>query len=270
MTVMGVSQLAPSRAAESAAALERTAVLGVPVVRSEASAVLDVIRGRLAEGGPPATVFFANAHSLNLTCKVPDFRDAMCAATLVLNDGVGLAMAGRLKRRPFPENLNGSDLSPALLRVAAAAGVPVYFLGAKPGVAELAAVRMRESIEGLEVAGVRDGYFSSEEGAVVAADVRASGAGMLLVGLGNPHQELWIAEHLDATGVIIAVGVGAFFDFASGTIPRARTWMNRLGVEWVWRFLHEPRRLGRRYLLGNPLFLLRIALEALRRRGVDG
>jgi exopolysaccharide biosynthesis WecB/TagA/CpsF family protein len=265
---MGVSQLAPPLAAE--VEWERTTVLGIPVVRSNASAVLDFVRARLAGHGPPATLFFANAHSVNLTCQIPVFRAAVCAATLVLNDGVGMAIAGWLKRRPFPENLNGSDLSPALLEVAASEGVPVYFLGAKPGVAQLAAETLRETIPGLVVAGVRDGYFTSLEASEVAAEVRASGAGMLLVGMGNPRQELWIAEYMEATGVQVAAAVGAFFDYASNTIPRARHWMNHLGVEWIWRLVHEPRRLARRYLLGNPLFLLRVATAPLRRRRVDG
>jgi exopolysaccharide biosynthesis WecB/TagA/CpsF family protein len=243
--------------------LERLAVLGVPVVRARTDAVLRLLEARLGGEGEPATIFFANAHSLNLARRIPELELAMREATLVLNDGAGLALAGRMRRRPFPENLNGSDLSPRLLALAASVGAPTYFLGARPGVAERAAERMASAIDGLEIAGYRDGYFSSDETPRVLTDIHRSGAGLLLVAMGNPRQELWLSEHLGACGARVGVGVGAFFDFASGTLPRAPTWMNRAGIEWVWRFAHEPRRLAARYLIGNPLFIARAAREAL-------
>jgi exopolysaccharide biosynthesis WecB/TagA/CpsF family protein len=243
--------------------VERLALLGVPVVRARAEAVLRPLEARLRGEGEPATVFFANAHSLNLTRRIPELALAMREATLVLNDGAGLALAGRMRRRPFPENLNGSDLSPRLLALAASAGTPAFFLGARPGLAQRAAERMTSAIDGLEIAGCRDGYFSRDETPAVLADIRSTGAGLLLVAMGNPRQELWLREHLDDSGARVGAGVGAFFDFASGALPRAPAWMNRAGVEWVWRLAHEPRRLAARYLIGNPLFLTRVAREAL-------
>jgi exopolysaccharide biosynthesis WecB/TagA/CpsF family protein len=244
----------------------RTEILGVPVVCGKALEILPPIADRLADGGPPTSVFFANAHALNLTCRVPAFLTAMREADFVLNDGIGVAIAGRLKGCRFPENLNGSDLTPAMLHLAAVTGQSAYFLGARPGVAERAAARLTESMHGLVVAGCRDGYFSPEETDEVIEEIRASGAGLLLVAMGNPRQELWLREHLEATGARVGVGVGAFFDFAAGRARRAPRWMNRWGIEWLWRLACEPRRLAKRYLIGNPLFLYRVLMDAIRPR----
>jgi exopolysaccharide biosynthesis WecB/TagA/CpsF family protein len=233
-------------------------------VRAETHDVLSWIAERLSSPGGATTVYFANAHSLNLTCRDPAFRRVMREGDLVLNDGAGLAIAGHLRRRRFPRNLNGSDLSPLVLELAAAAGSSVFFLGAKPGVAERAAERLTGQIEGLVVAGCRDGYFSPAQTDEVVDSIRASGADLLLVAMGNPRQELWLADHLESTGARVGIGVGAFLDFASRNVPRAPRWANRLGVEWVWRLAHEPRRLAKRYLVGNPLFLTRVLIEAIR------
>jgi exopolysaccharide biosynthesis WecB/TagA/CpsF family protein len=246
--------------------VECTEILGIPVVCGEAVEVLPAIADRLADGGSPTSVFFANAHALNLTCRVPEFQAAMRDADFVLNDGIGVAIAGRLKGCRFPENLNGSDLTPAMLHIAAVAGQSAYFLGARPGVAERAAARLSEEMHGLVVAGCRDGYFSPEETEEVIEEIRESGAGLLLVAMGNPRQELWLREHLEATGARVGVAVGAFFDFAAGTARRAPGWMNRWGMEWLWRLAREPRRLANRYLIGNPLFLYRVVVDAIRPR----
>lgn len=240
--------------------IRRVEILGVPVARLRPDAALAAI-ARCYEAAAPALVAYANAHTLNLAAQDPGYRAVLRRAALVLNDGAGLALAGRLRGRPFPANLNGSDFTPRVLALAAARGWPVYFLGARPGVAEEAARRLRGRTPGLRVVGVRDGYFAIEETAAVVEGVRRAGAGLLLVAMGNPLQELWLDRHLQATGARVGIGVGAFFDFAAGAVPRAPAWMNRAGVEWVYRLAHEPRRLWRRYLIGNVTFLMQVMAE---------
>ncbi|MDQ7857236.1 MAG: WecB/TagA/CpsF family glycosyltransferase [Armatimonadota bacterium] len=237
-------------------------ILGVPVARLDPDAALAAIT-RCYDLAAPALVAYANAHTLNLAARDPGYRAVLRRAALVLNDGAGLALAGRLRGRPFPANLNGSDFTPRVLALAAARGWPVYFLGARPGVAEEAARRLRARMPDLRVVGVRDGYFPPEETAAVVEAVRRSRTGLLLVAMGNPRQEFWLDQHLAATGARVGIGVGAFFDFAAGVVPRAPAWMNRVGVEWVYRLAHEPRRLWRRYLVGNGVFLARVTREAL-------
>lgn len=246
--------------------METVEVLGVPVARLTAAAAREELV-RLYERDRPALVAYANAHTLNLASKDSGYREVLRRADIVLNDGAGLAIAGRVFGKPFPENLNGSDFNPQILEEAAARAWPVYFLGAKPGVAEEAARRLSARIPGLRVIGTRDGYFTPSESEAVARSIAETGAGVLMVAMGNPLQETWLNRHLEATGARLGVGVGAFLDFTAGVVPRAPRWMNRLGVEWAYRLLQEPRRMWRRYVLGNPLFLLRVLRQRVTRRG---
>lgn len=203
-----------------------------------------------------ARVAFVNAHSVNLSCSDDDYRAALRRADLVLNDGAGVALLGKAVGAPFLANLNGTDLLPRVLHRLGEQHT-VFLYGGRPGVAERAALALRRDHPHLRVVGHLDGYGRSD--AEVVDAVRRSGARVLLVALGNPRQELWIDRHGDATGVAVAVSVGAFLDFAAGQVPRAPTVLRTLRLEWVFRLLREPRRLARRYVIGVPVFLARIA-----------
>ncbi len=239
-------------------------ILGVPILQASSQQALATIE-RAATEHPPALVAYVNAHTLNLASIDPSYRDILCSADVVLNDGAGVGLAGRLRKRPFPENLNGSDLNPKLLELAARRGWSVYLLGGHPGVASQAAGKLRAKIPGLDVAGTHDGFFPRTEDARLAAEIRHTGADVVMVAMGNPLQERWLAENLRATGCLLGVGVGAFFDFAAERVRRAPAWMNRLGVEWLWRLVLEPGRLWRRYVVGNPAFLWRVTRDAFGR-----
>ncbi len=209
---------------------------------------------------------YVNAHTLNTASKNPAYRSLLGSASLVLNDGSGLSVAGRLYGKPFPENLNGSDFNPEIARLAARHGWSLFLLGARPGVADRAAQSLVSAIPGLDIAGTRDGFFERSEDATMASRIKESGADVVMVAMGNPLQEQWLASNLNATGARLGVGVGAFFDFTAGEVPRSPRWMNRLGIEWIYRLLQEPRRMWRRYILGNPAFLARIVAERVRSR----
>ncbi len=235
-------------------------ISGVPVVRLTPRGALDAVE-ELAQTVPPVMVAHVNVHTLNLAAADDSYKELLRATDLVLNDGKGIMLGARLLRTPLPADLNGNFFSPLLLELAAGRGWPVYFLGAKPGVAERAAAIVAGRIPDLTVAGARDGYFTSDEEEEVAAAIRASGAKVVLVGLGNPRQERWLARWLGSTGALVGSGVGAFFDFQTGEVARAPDWMNRMGLEWVHRLAKEPRRMWHRYLVGNPRFLWRVARE---------
>ncbi len=222
---------------------------------------------QLYESGEPSLLVYVNAHTLNLACKDPAYRRILASADLVLNDGAGVGMAARWKGAPFPENLNGSDFNPLLIEAAGERGWPVFFLGGRPGVAEEASEILARRFPGLRVAGIADGYFDMARSQAIAAEIKASGAGLLMVALGNPLQEVWLDAWLKETGARLGVGVGAFFDFTAGTLSRAPAWMNRAGIEWMYRLVREPRRLFTRYVIGNPKFLIRAKLDARRSRG---
>jgi len=199
---------------------------------------------------------YVNAHTLNLAARDPDLRGALNRSALVMNDGLGVSLAARMRGERFPENLNGSDFTIQLLELAAVGGWGVFLLGGEPGVAETAADRLVERINGLRIVGTRHG-FTGESDDLLAQRIRDAGAKMLIVAFGSPQQETWIDHNLEATGALVGVGVGAFLDFSAGKVVRAPRWMNILGIEWCFRLLQEPRRLWRRYIVGNPLFLLR-------------
>lgn len=244
-------------------------VLGLPVTKLTPEAALAQIE-RICEQEAPALIAYANAHTLNLTVEDPGYRDVLTRAAIVLNDGAGISLAARIQGDRFPANLNGSDLNPEILGLAATRGWPVFFLGAKRGVAERAAGAMRSRYPLLQVVGCRDGYWAPAETPEVVDMIRASGATVVMAALGNPLQEKWLAEHLPGTGARLGVGVGAFFDFAAGEVARAPAWMNRWGIEWVFRLTREPKRLWKRYIVGNPLFLVRVLKARLARRRWSG
>lgn len=230
-------------------------ILGVPIARLGLRDALVQVE-RLFEDEDPGFVAHVNAHTLNLAYRDPDYRAALRRAHLVLNDGKGVMLAARILGARFPQDLNGNFFGPHLLGLAARRRWPTFFLGSAPGVAEGAAARLTARIGGLRVVGSHDGFFTDDDEAVAA--VRGAGTELLLVGMGNPLQERWIDRCHADTGARLAVGVGAFFDFITGTVPRAPAWMNRIGLEWAHRLALEPRRMWRRYILGNPQFLLRV------------
>ena len=231
-------------------------VLDVPIrVESFAEAVkLIDARYELREG---TAIGFANAHTLNVAAENPAFRSALQDA-VVFNDGLGVDIAGRiLYGSSFPENLNGTDFVPNYLS-RTKHPYRIFLLGAKPGVAERAAHRLAALCAGHKIVGCRNGHFNRDQTAEIADLIRCSKADLLLVAMGNPKQELFIHEHLTATGCRLGIGVGALFDFLAGDMPRAPLWVQRWRLEWVYRLLQEPSRLAGRYLAGNPTFLMRI------------
>lgn len=240
-------------------------ILGVPVAKAARDEALRAVEAA-AEAGP-ALVGYVNAHTLNLAARDQDYRRLLVNADVVLNDGSGVSIAARMKRDRFPQNLNGSDFNPAILELAARRGWPVYFLGAGPGVADEAAAKLTQRIGGLVIAGCRDGYFPRSKDAAVAESIKASGAQVVMVAMGNPLQERWLRDNLAATGCRLGVGVGAFLDFSAQRVKRAPAWMNRFGIEWIYRLLQEPGRMWRRYVVGNPVFLWRVAAETFFGRG---
>jgi N-acetylglucosaminyldiphosphoundecaprenol N-acetyl-beta-D-mannosaminyltransferase len=161
-------------------------------------------------------------------------------------------------------------LFPRLCAALAGTSHRVFLLGARPEV--VAGVRdwIAQHHPSVTVCGSRDGYFNAAEEPQVIADIAAARADLLLVALGAPHQEKWIARCLAATGVKLAIGVGGLFDFYSGRIPRAPQWLRELGGEWLYRLYQEPRRMWRRYLVGNVVFLWRVIRERQRRHPIGG
>lgn len=211
-------------------------------------------------------VFFMNAHCCNIHRRNPHYAEAVAGADLLLPDGIGVELAAKFTGHALTANLNGTDFVPQLLQRAAAMGKSVYLFGGRPGVADAAAARLLGDIPGLCIAGTRDGYEGAQDSGAAIAAINASGAGIVLVALGVPMQELWLHRNADRLQADLTLGVGALFDFLSGSVARAPKVVRAARMEWVWRLAMEPRRMARRYLVGNASFLAHAGLTALRRK----
>jgi alpha-1,3-mannosyltransferase len=231
-------------------------ILDVSVTVSTRSALVEELDKRFEEK-KNTLIAFANANCLNIAYRDPHVRAALGAA-VVLNDGIGIDLASKLLfGAQFPENMNGTDFTPYYLQHSRHR-LRVYLLGGKPGVAERAAKSISQRWPRHEVVGCHDGYFPHSDDAAIANDINESGANVVFVAMGNPAQELWLRTNFDATGCRLGIAVGALLDFIAGETRRAPAWMRTARLEWAYRLAHEPLRLWRRYLLGNPIFMLRI------------
>jgi len=213
--------------------------------------------------GQRLQVYFVNAHCVNVAARDSRYAQLLQSAPFLFADGAGMALAARLAGAALHNNVNGTDLFPRICAAAAAASVPLAFLGSRPGVARQCATVMERDYPGLRVVWVADGYLSAAAEAQKLAELNTSGARLLFVAKGVPTQEHWIAEHATRIAVPVILGVGALFDFYSGAVPRAPPMLRRLRMEWAYRLAQEPRRLFRRYVLGNPEFVARALLWRL-------
>ena len=223
--------------------------------------------GHLVRGSRRALVLNVNAHCLNLCYEDAALRAFFNGAEVVFCDGAGVMLAARVLGRRVPERITYADWAWHLAAFAAAEGFSLYFLGGRPGVARAAAQKLNERHPDLEIAGVRHGYFDhaagSPENEAVVEEINAAAPDILLVGLGMPLQERWLMENggrIDAGAILTG---GAVFDYVSGRLNRGPRLLTTSGFEWLARLIAEPRRLWRRYLLGNPLFLFRVLRQRL-------
>ncbi|NMG37689.1 WecB/TagA/CpsF family glycosyltransferase [Chelativorans sp. ZYF759] len=240
-------------------------VLGTKVLslhRSEAIALLKEVIAQKRF----TRLAFLNAHNANIACTVPDFARAL-DHFVVLPDGIGVDIASRvLYGDAFAENLNGTDFVPDLLREFDEP-ITVGLVGSRTEHGSLARDKLEAIAPNLRFVFINDGYFDVDRQDAILEELRAIKPDILLVAMGVPRQEFWISEYVTADHCTLAIGVGALFDFLSGQVARAPLWMRQLRIEWVYRLVLEPERMWRRYILGNPLFLLRVIRQKLTSHG---
>lgn len=191
------------------------------------------------------------------------FREAVNNCELSLCDTVGLLVVARSRGGQLRERVTGVDLIEPLSAIAAKSGLPIFLLGGAEGVARAAGVALTRRYPGLQIAGARDGYFKESDSSELCAEISRSGARLLLVGLGSPRQELWLAKHLAQTGCGAGIGVGGSFDVISGKVERAPESWRKLNLEWLYRLAREPHRWRRQLAL--PHFVWLVATESLRK-----
>jgi len=225
---------------------------------------IDNIDGRTAlervlsyarNGNGAHRVYFTNVHTIHIARRDPELLRALNAADLVLPDGSGLKIAGKIIRKPIIENLNGTDFTPKVLERAASMGRSVYLLGGTAKAVNLARERLVSQIPSLQIIGHHSGYFSAAEEPLIVREINERQPDILLVAFGTPMQEMWIARHASILRVRVCMAVGGLFDFLSGEKSRAPRWIRSCGLEFIYRFLQDPRSKWERIFVEIPLFL---------------
>jgi N-acetylglucosaminyldiphosphoundecaprenol N-acetyl-beta-D-mannosaminyltransferase len=215
----------------------------------------------------PALIATVNARSVLLAADSPPFAEILNHAALAIPDGMSIVLASRLLGTPLRERVTGVDLVEELCKRCAAEKLTVYFLGGRPSAADRTAAVLRQRYPGLQLAGTdcppNDFERDPLERQRVLSRIRSAAPDILFVALGMPKQEQWIAENSSLLDVGVMMPVGGTFELLAGMIPRAPQWLQRIGLEWLFRLMLEPRRLWRRYLIGNARFIALIVRQYL-------
>ena len=245
--------------------MQRVNTLGVGVCHvSMAEAVEEVLR--MAKSGDVHYVCVSNVHTVMMCQRDPEYRRIHNEAAMVTPDGRPLGWFQQLRGFAQQERVYGPDLMLAVCERSVAEGLSHYFYGGREGLPEKLAQTLQTRFPGLKVAGCYSPPFrplTPEEDEADVRRINESGADILWVGLGAPKQELWMGRHFLRVKVPVMLGVGAAFDFHTGLVPQAPKWMQRSGLEWLFRLWVEPRRMWRRYIFNNPAFLVLAACQLL-------
>lgn len=246
--------------AKGVAAQHEVDLFGLPVAALTAEQVIARCVGAI-ERAEVLEIGVLNAAKVVSMRRDERLRASLLGCDLLVADGQAVVWASRALGRPLPERVAGIDLFTSLLEVASQRGLRVYLLGATTGV--LAGVErvLATRYPGAVLAGSHDGYFGVEEDTEVAAEIARSRADLLFVAMPSPRKETFVDAHLEQLAVPVLHGVGGSFDVVSGLTRRAPRWMQRAGLEWAYRLLQEPRRMWRRYLVTNTLFVLLVLRE---------
>lgn len=249
--------------------MEKVHLLGVEIDNVAKPEALERI-ARLVEAGRPSLVVTPNVDVLMSLRRDPDFRRIYAGAALVLTDGVPLLWAARFLGTPIREKLPGSSIFADICRMAAERGYRLFFMGGRPGAAQKAADVVRAAHPGVQVVGVYCppmGFENDEaETARISGLLLESRPHILFLGLGSPKQEKWADRHCARLGIPVTMGIGITFEYTSGIVPRAPSWMQHAGLEWLFRLWKEPRRLWRRYLVNDPGFFWQVLRQKLEHR----
>jgi len=209
-----------------------------------------------------ALILNVNVHCLNLGMEHRWLREFLNQAEIVFCDGAGVILGAKILGRHIPQRITYADWIWQLAEFSEPREYTFYFLGAKPGVAKIASKNLQERFPSLRIVNIRHGYFNktpnSIENEAIIADINKHKPHILVLGMGMPLQERWLMENWDRLNVNVVLTGGGMFDIISGTLQRPPQWMTNNGLEWLGRLFIEPRRVWKRYVVGNPIFLWRI------------
>ena len=246
--------------------VDRIQILGTPLTIYTIHQLLESIQGIIVSD-KKGFVLSGNVHSFNLAYRQDWLQNFYTQAHIVRLDGAGVRLGAWILGHQTPSRMTWADFAWDLAEFAAPRGFTFFFLGARPGVADKAAANLQARFPDLRIVGTHHGYFDktpgSAENEAVIEQINAVKPNILIVGFGMPLQERWLMENWDRIDANVALTGGAVFDYVSGELQRAPRWMTDNGLEWLGRLLIEPRRLWKRYLIGNPLFIWRVLKQRL-------
>lgn len=237
-------------------------LFGVTLSNTTMKQAINKIVSTLDSSTQPSTFAFVNADCANNYYVNDEYRAILNNFTDVFADGIGVKMAAQWQGVALQDNVNGTDMWPLLCEQLNTYKKRVFLLGASKKVVNKVASKLAKQYPNLVVAGYRDGFSLNEKPQELCAQINSAKADLLVVAMGAPRQEQWINDNIDLLNVKAVIGVGGLFDFYSETVSRAPEWLRELSLEWVWRLAVQPLDKGKRYLLGNPLFLMRVLFHS--------
>lgn len=207
--------------------------------------------------GQSNVITYINAHCTNISFVDLEYRDILNKADIVYADGISIVWGSRMLKQPLPERLTDLDFFDKVIEGAIKKNISFYFLGGRPQVAGLAVDRLKEKSPDLKIIGTHHGYFTKIQEGNILKEINDLRPNILVVGMGTPLQEKWIYNHLNELKVNLCWAIGTF-DNLAGLFKRAPHWMLSTGLEWLYRLYQEPKRLWKRYLIGNFVFIYRV------------
>jgi len=242
---------------------EQIEVLGVKIDSLTVDTLLKRVE-MFIKGGHQKIVLYVNVHCMDIASSDEEYKKLVNKADLVYCDGFGVVLGAKVLGKSLPGRITGADWIYDLAALCQQKQYRLFLLGGEEGVSEEASGKLKEKYPGLQIGGYHHGYLEmKKDGPDLINMINESRSDILLVGFGTPMQEKMIFRHRSHLQVPVIWAVGALMDFASGKVPRAPKWMLDNGFEWLYRFLVEPGRLWRRYLIGNSKFLFRVTKERL-------
>ena len=210
-------------------------------------------------------ISYVNVHAINLASELPWFKSFLNDSLLTYCDGQGVRLGASLLHGHLPQRIVMTDWVYDICGLAAENGWKIYFLGSKIDVVTKTIQNLRDFLPSLLVSGYHHGYLNSSDSEAVVEEINRTGTDIVVVGMGMPLQERWILDNSDRINASLLLNAGSCFDYVSGAKQRCPRWLGNIGFEWVFRLLQEPRRLWKRYLIGNPEFLYNILKQRFER-----
>lgn len=238
--------------------MDKVNILGAKISMLGIDESVEYIMEMLKENKNHA-VFTPNSEIVMNAYKDPEFMELLNGADLLTADGIGLVYASKIVGKPIAERAAGFDIAMALVKRLAEEGKSLFLFGSKPGTAERAGEILVSRNPGLKIAGTRNGYFSDEDTDEIISEINRSGADVVFVCLGAPKQEEWITENKDKLWCKVMMGLGGSLDAITGDMPRAPEWYCTHGLEWFYRLMKQPSRIGR--MMALPKFGLTVFLK---------